>query len=208
MTKRSWLRPKKRSTLRDFTKGWAVWLLYWYSCLSLYVTFSGVCREKPLPMLVPKLILWTYIFQIMLVKGYEGQKVQDVKKPIQKMMVEKVKQKPRHVTALNTVVVFTIFLLVWLNNVVICNRVKPWSTWSQKNRSCHVRPTSVWWLFVTSGECLLSRARCHFFVHFDCFNLNLSGIWTMATQSGSSKPMKPSSLWKRMTLTFNTMFLN
>lgn len=29
--------------------------------------------------------------QIMLVDGYKGQKVQDVKKPIQKMMVEKVK---------------------------------------------------------------------------------------------------------------------
>lgn len=27
----------------------------------------------------------------MLVEGYKGQKVQDVKKPIQKMMVEKVK---------------------------------------------------------------------------------------------------------------------
>lgn len=31
--------------------------------------------------------------QIMLVDGYKGQKVQDVKKPIQKMMVEKVKLK-------------------------------------------------------------------------------------------------------------------
>lgn len=32
-----------------------------------------------------------FICQIMLVDGYKGQKVQDVKKPIQKMMVEKVK---------------------------------------------------------------------------------------------------------------------
>lgn len=31
------------------------------------------------------------LYQIMLVDGYKGQKVQDVKKPIQKMMVEKVK---------------------------------------------------------------------------------------------------------------------
>lgn len=29
--------------------------------------------------------------QIMLVDGYKGQKVQDVKKPIQKMMVERVR---------------------------------------------------------------------------------------------------------------------
>ena len=31
-----------------------------------------------------------FFSQIMLVEGYKGQKVQDVKKPIQKMMVEKV----------------------------------------------------------------------------------------------------------------------
>lgn len=32
-----------------------------------------------------------FLCQIMLVDGYKGQKVQDVKKPIQKMMVEKVR---------------------------------------------------------------------------------------------------------------------
>lgn len=31
------------------------------------------------------------VYQIMLVEGYQGQKVQDVKKPIQKMMVDRVK---------------------------------------------------------------------------------------------------------------------
>ena len=36
----------------------------------------------------------------MLVEGYKGQKVQDVKKPIQKMMVEKVdKSEPSSVSA-------------------------------------------------------------------------------------------------------------
>lgn len=34
---------------------------------------------------------YVFIRQIMLVDGYKGQKVQDAKKPIQKMMVEKVK---------------------------------------------------------------------------------------------------------------------
>lgn len=32
-----------------------------------------------------------FLSQIMLVDGYKGQKVQDVKKPIQKMMVERVR---------------------------------------------------------------------------------------------------------------------
>lgn len=39
-----------------------------------------------------RLIKYVFISQIMLVDGYKGQKVQDVKKPIQKMMVEKVKR--------------------------------------------------------------------------------------------------------------------
>lgn len=34
--------------------------------------------------------LWCVCVQVMLVDGYQGQKVQDVKKPIQKMMVDKV----------------------------------------------------------------------------------------------------------------------
>lgn len=33
------------------------------------------------------------------------------------------------------------------------------------------------------------------------FNLCRTGIWTTGMQSGSSKPMKPSSLWRRKTLT-------
>ena len=35
---------------------------------------------------------FVFLRQIMLVDGYKGQKVQDVKKPIQKMMVERVTQ--------------------------------------------------------------------------------------------------------------------
>lgn len=31
-------------------------------------------------------------------------------------------------------------------------RVRPASTWSQKNRSCRVRLTSAWWRSVISGE--------------------------------------------------------
>lgn len=38
-----------------------------------------------------KLPVYCFLSQIMLVDGYKGQKVQDVKKPIQKMMVERVR---------------------------------------------------------------------------------------------------------------------
>lgn len=47
---------------------------------------------KSLKRNILRLIKYVFISQIMLVDGYKGQKVQDVKKPIQKMMVEKVKR--------------------------------------------------------------------------------------------------------------------
>ena len=37
------------------------------------------------------MLLCVFLSQIMLVDGYKGQKVQDVKKPIQKMLVERVR---------------------------------------------------------------------------------------------------------------------
>lgn len=48
---------------------------------------------------------------------------------------------------------FIFDLRCWL----ICCRVRPWSTWSQKNRLCPVQLMSVWWLSATSGKCYGNR---------------------------------------------------
>lgn len=86
----------------------------------------------------------------MLVDGYKGQKVQDVKKPIQKMMVEKVG------AGLCLRPLCNVYYLLLSKNVdasaSLVFRVRPASTWSQKNRSCRVRLTSAWWRSVISGE--------------------------------------------------------
>lgn len=48
---------------------------------------------------------------------------------------------------------FSFFVFLNVGSVPIYHRVKPWSTWSQKNRLCHGPLMSVWWPCATSGEC-------------------------------------------------------
>lgn len=97
-------------------------------------------------------------------------------------------------------------------------RVKPWFTWNQKNRWCLVQLMNVSWLFVTSGKCHLNPEtlwnqirlnKSKMGLDFEVqnhnptpFTLRLLGIWTMVMLSGRSRPMKPSSLWKRKTVSW------
>lgn len=59
--------------------------------------------------------------QIMLVDGYKGQKVQDVKKPIQKMMMDKVRLCLNDITY--ECIFINMFMCVML--LAVCGRARP-----------------------------------------------------------------------------------
>lgn len=85
---RSLLRPKRESTWKASMKGWD-WNIqnikkyFWHKKKFWH-------KENTLSTNMPVCFDCIVFLQVMLVDGFKGQKVQDVKKPIQKMMVDRV----------------------------------------------------------------------------------------------------------------------